>query len=89
MHAKMHVITTAELIAYLVITSYSVHVKFVNFYIEALYIASYFSATPSHQGPARRSKSVVQGVTIFTIHKLNNLIHMIQLNLNLTITCMG
>ena len=58
-------------------------------YIEALYIASYFSATLSHQRPARRSKSVVQGVTIFTIHKLYNLIHMIQFNLNLTITCMG
>ena len=33
---------------------------------------NYFSVSLSHQGPARRTKPAEQGVTIFTIHKLND-----------------
>ena len=32
----------------------------------------YFSITLSYQGPAKRPKPVEQGVTIFPIHKLND-----------------
>ena len=32
-----------------------------------------FSVTLSNQGPARRLKPVEKGVTIFAIHKLNDL----------------
>ena len=36
-------------------------------------VLMFSSVTLSHQGPARRPKPVKQGVTIFTIHKPNDL----------------